>query len=375
MASSMMFLQVGFVVMTLMGYLMEPSQAYKYYVGGKDGWSLKPSKAFNHWASLNRFQVHDSLIFEYKDGSDSVLQVDQEDYITCNKKNPIQTLENKGDYSSFDLDHSGFFFFISGQADNCKKGQRIIILVMAPRNYTRISPTHAPSPFQQVSAPSPSVVQGISPVSSQAPSPFQGISPVSSQAPSPFQGISPVSSQAPSPFQGIISPVSSQAPSPFQGISHAPSPIRQITHGLPPAHSPVQIISPVSSPAPSRSHRVPHVPPTHHHTHSPAPSPSHRAPHLPPAHHHTQSPAPSPMHVASHIKPPAPSPLQKITPISSPSPSPTPVTPSVSGPSQAVSPGPSDHAPSPNDGKSAAATMSFGGDLLMAVLLFWIVFN
>ncbi|KAK1405299.1 hypothetical protein POM88_004904 [Heracleum sosnowskyi] len=320
--------------------------------------------------AISSFQV---LFFKYENGTDSVLQVDQEDYITCSKSNPIEVLENKGDYSTFDLDHPGFFFFISGQADNCKKGQKIIILVMAPRNYTYISPTSAPSPFQ-----------GISPVSSQAPSPFQGISPVSSHAPSPVQEVP----HAPSPVKQNT-PVFSPAPSPFQGISHvqppAPSPIRQVTHVLPPAHSPVQKHTPISSPAPAPVKGITHVLP-------PAPSPIHGVRHVPPVHkitpisspspapsrpgktnHH--SPGPSPIRGASHVRPQAPSPVETITPISSPAPSPTPITPSVSGPSQAVSPGPSDQAPSSDDGKSAAAPKSFGVDLLMAMLLFWIIFN
>ena len=61
--ASFMFVRFSFVVVVVMvvGYLVEPSDAFEYYVGGKEGWSLKPSKTFNHWASLNRFQVHDSL--------------------------------------------------------------------------------------------------------------------------------------------------------------------------------------------------------------------------------------------------------------------------------------------------------------------------
>lgn len=60
--ASVMFLQISFLAMMMMLYLViGPSQAFNYYVGGKDGWSLNPSKSFNDWASQNRFQVHDSL--------------------------------------------------------------------------------------------------------------------------------------------------------------------------------------------------------------------------------------------------------------------------------------------------------------------------
>lgn len=37
------------------------SKAYKFDVGGKDGWVLKPSEDYNHWAGRNRFNVNDTL--------------------------------------------------------------------------------------------------------------------------------------------------------------------------------------------------------------------------------------------------------------------------------------------------------------------------
>jgi len=52
------FLGVLFVI--LMGFL-STSQAYNFFVGGKDGWVLHPSEKYNHWAERNRFRVNDTL--------------------------------------------------------------------------------------------------------------------------------------------------------------------------------------------------------------------------------------------------------------------------------------------------------------------------
>lgn len=40
---------------------MASSEAYFFYVGGRDGWVLNPSESYSHWAERNRFQVNDSL--------------------------------------------------------------------------------------------------------------------------------------------------------------------------------------------------------------------------------------------------------------------------------------------------------------------------
>ncbi|KAG4159516.1 hypothetical protein ERO13_D02G178800v2 [Gossypium hirsutum] len=141
------------VLIVIMLSFITSSQGYKFYVGGRDGWVVSPSENYNHWAERNRFQVNDTLFFKYKKGSDSVLLVTREDYFSCNTKNPIQSL-TEGD-SLFTFDRSGPFFFITGNADNCKKGQKLIVVVMAVRH----------KPQQQPPSPSPSSAVTTAPVS------------------------------------------------------------------------------------------------------------------------------------------------------------------------------------------------------------------
>lgn len=59
------------------------------------------------------------------------------------------------------MEHWGLVYFVSGKADNCEKGEKIAILVIAPRDHPHNSP--APSPtamdnFHPSPSPSPSAM-------------------------------------------------------------------------------------------------------------------------------------------------------------------------------------------------------------------------
>ncbi|KAM1186793.1 hypothetical protein ACFX2G_016231 [Malus domestica] len=85
---------------------------------------------YNKWASKKRFKVDDTIYFSYKKNTDSVLVVTKEDYKNCNSDQPIY-FSNDG-YSVVILDRPGLFYFISGVAGRCEKGQKMIIKVMEP---------------------------------------------------------------------------------------------------------------------------------------------------------------------------------------------------------------------------------------------------
>ncbi|XP_019251245.1 PREDICTED: early nodulin-like protein 1 [Nicotiana attenuata] len=130
------------------------SQAYTFHAGGKNGWILKPFESYNHWAERNRFQVNDTIVFKYKKGHDSVLIVHKDDYIKCKKNKPIHAFKNG--HSKFKFPKSGPFYFISGHADNCKNGQKLIVVVLSPNhNKTSVetsSPSPAPAPTKSAAA-------------------------------------------------------------------------------------------------------------------------------------------------------------------------------------------------------------------------------
>lgn len=116
--------------------------------------------------------------FKYKKGSDSVMVVKKEDYGSCNTKSPIRKMDDG--VSTFTFDKSGPFFFISGNAKNCKEGQKLIVVVMAVRS----NKPHPPSP---AAAPAPS------PASASPPAvlPTPGVSPQPSEGPSTPNNVSP----------------------------------------------------------------------------------------------------------------------------------------------------------------------------------------
>ncbi|CAL9227171.1 unnamed protein product [Arabidopsis halleri] len=163
----------------LMGLGFTISNGYKFYVGGKDGWVPTPSEDYSHWSHRNRFQVNDTLHFKYAKGKDSVLEVSEQEYNTCNTTHPLTSLSD-GD-SLFLLSHSGSFFFISGNSQNCLKGQKLAVKVLSTVHHS-----HSPRHTSPSSSPSPSLSPVHQDLSSPVPSP--GVEPSSdsnAHAPAP----------------------------------------------------------------------------------------------------------------------------------------------------------------------------------------------
>ncbi|XP_008812158.2 early nodulin-like protein 2 [Phoenix dactylifera] len=207
--------------------LVSSSEAYVFYVGGRNGWGLKPTEDYGSWAARNRFQVNDTLVFKYEKGNDSVLVVKKEDYDSCNLTNPIQRLDDGN--SVFKFDRSGPFYFISGTGDRCQKGEKLMVVVLAVRNKTptqpptspapSLSPSPTPSPKPPTSSPAPSPSIPVPSPSTQPPtSPAPSLPPSPTPSPKP-----PTSSPAPSPSIPVPSPSSSPVPSPSSSTSPSPS--------------------------------------------------------------------------------------------------------------------------------------------------------
>ncbi|KAK6281959.1 hypothetical protein POUND7_015784, partial [Theobroma cacao] len=188
---------LGFLwIVTVLSFLSS-TQGYKFYVGGKEGWVVSPSEKYNHWAERNRFQVNDTLLFKYRKGSDSVLLVTREAYYSCNTSNPIQSLTD-GD-SIFTFDRSGPFFFIGGNADNCNKGQKLIVVVLAVRHKPQKQPP-SPSPSTAVPATRP-----VSPAPSPVPKTNPPVeSPKTSDTPSDIDAPAPAPSEQKSGSLGLV---------------------------------------------------------------------------------------------------------------------------------------------------------------------------
>lgn len=83
------------------------------------------------------------IVFKYQSGKDSVVQVTKEDYDNCNAASPIAKYDDG--HSMVKLNESGPHYFISGLVDNCKKNEKVVIVVMADRSH-RSPPSSPPSP-------------------------------------------------------------------------------------------------------------------------------------------------------------------------------------------------------------------------------------
>ncbi|KAM3696497.1 hypothetical protein ACJW31_06G043100 [Castanea mollissima] len=114
--------------------LVQKGAATQFTVGGSKGWAIpSPNDVhFNQWAENNRFQIGDSLLFNYQPDQDSVLQVNQDSYTNCNTDSYQQKYTDG--HTVVQLPQSGPFYFISGNKDNCQKNEKMVVIVLADRS-------------------------------------------------------------------------------------------------------------------------------------------------------------------------------------------------------------------------------------------------
>lgn len=74
-----------------------------------------------------------------------MLQVTRKDYLSCNTSSPVAA-HNDG-RTVVKLRRSGPYYFISGAEGACEKGERLIVVVMAPRRLLAPAPAPAPMMF------------------------------------------------------------------------------------------------------------------------------------------------------------------------------------------------------------------------------------
>ncbi|KAI3702961.1 hypothetical protein L6452_28715 [Arctium lappa] len=143
--------------------MIQNGHAYQFKVGGSGDWSLAASASFDQWAHQSRFQIGDTIVFNYEANKDSVVQVSETDYKNCSTASPIAKYSDG--HTAIKLTQSGPHFFISGIVDHCKNNEKVMIIVMADRsNRSSDAPSAAPSPPPSA-APSPP------PASEEYPSP------------------------------------------------------------------------------------------------------------------------------------------------------------------------------------------------------------
>ncbi|CAF2077394.1 unnamed protein product [Brassica oleracea var. botrytis] len=145
--------------LSLVCFFMIVNKAYarEFMVGGAKGWTL-PS------GSQVMGRTEQIPMFVYQPNQDSVFQVTRDAYDSCNTDAP--TAKFADGKTPFALTHSGPYYFISGNKDNCNKNEKLVVIVMADRNGKTTSssspPSQAPAPSGEA-APSPPITSNLEP--------------------------------------------------------------------------------------------------------------------------------------------------------------------------------------------------------------------
>ncbi|XP_009628149.1 early nodulin-like protein 7 [Nicotiana tabacum] len=147
-STTICFVTALFISLTISSVVAASGEEFK--VGDAVGWrqpSVNETDLYHHWASKKKFHVGDSLRFEYK--NDSVVVVDKWEFYHCNRTHP--TSGAKDGNTTVNLDRAGPFYFVSGDPEHCKNGQRLAIEVL-PLYPISQSP---PQPISLAPSPSP----------------------------------------------------------------------------------------------------------------------------------------------------------------------------------------------------------------------------
>nr|CAB3468768.1 unnamed protein product [Digitaria exilis] len=174
------------------------ASATQFRVGGQKGWTVPDAgfEPYNTWAGRLRFQIGDQLLFVYPKETDSVLLVEPAAYNACNTSSYVNKFDDGN--TVFTFDHSGPFFFISGNESNCRANEKLIVVVLADRTPPGAPPTMSPpspAPFPSPSSPPPAAA---APAMSPSSPPPSGGSPLQAPAATPTSPPSPATS-APAP--------------------------------------------------------------------------------------------------------------------------------------------------------------------------------
>ncbi|KAI7728522.1 hypothetical protein M8C21_001040 [Ambrosia artemisiifolia] len=129
MGLSRLFLLRFITCLVLFSMKFDTHEATQFFVGGKENsWRAPTSpNMLNEWAKRERFMVGDELVFKYDSKTDSVLEVEEGDYNTCNTTKPIK--EHHDGNTTINMVQPGEFFFISGAIGHCDKGKKLEVKV------------------------------------------------------------------------------------------------------------------------------------------------------------------------------------------------------------------------------------------------------
>ncbi|XP_076903723.1 mavicyanin-like [Bidens hawaiensis] len=129
--------QLVFVVLGLAFGFAITSDPNTYIVGDNSGWDI--STNLDTWEQGKKFIVGDVLVFQYA-STDSLCEVGQESFRTCNTTNVIKCYSNGN--TSIPLTSPGERYFLCGNKLYCYSGMKLDVTV--ERNQSALAPSEAP---------------------------------------------------------------------------------------------------------------------------------------------------------------------------------------------------------------------------------------
>ncbi|KAG8496794.1 hypothetical protein CXB51_007971 [Gossypium anomalum] len=135
----------------------------QYKVGDLDAWgiptSANPKYMPNGPKTIPSSSETLSVMFLYPPSQDSVIQVTEQSYNSCNLKDPILYMNNGN--SLFNITKPGEYFFTSGEPGHCEKKQKLYIAVLSGNGSAALAPSYGPSALPDTaSSPSYTTVFG-----------------------------------------------------------------------------------------------------------------------------------------------------------------------------------------------------------------------
>lgn len=132
---------------TLLFFVLIQTQVlcYQYKVGDLSAWGLPTSSNKNvyaKWSQKYNIKIGDSLLFLYPPSEDSVVQVTEEAYNSCNIADPIVYMNNGN--SVFNITSLDNYYFTSGQKGHCEKSQKLKISMLSG-NASSSAPPYGPA--------------------------------------------------------------------------------------------------------------------------------------------------------------------------------------------------------------------------------------
>ncbi|KAF8379969.1 hypothetical protein HHK36_027435 [Tetracentron sinense] len=130
---------------------------YQYKVGDLAAWGIPTSAnphVYTNWSKKYILKIGDSLLFLYPPSQDSVIQVTEQAFNTCNLKDPILYMDNGN--SLFNITSVGPFYFTSGEPGHCQKSQKLKISLLSA-NGSAFPPSYGPSALSEISPSYPTV--------------------------------------------------------------------------------------------------------------------------------------------------------------------------------------------------------------------------